>query len=52
MKKRFTRSLREEATYRMNLEQPLVSVIIPGKNEGKTHLQIGDVFARADLPKH
>jgi cellulose synthase/poly-beta-1,6-N-acetylglucosamine synthase-like glycosyltransferase len=35
MKKRFTRSLREEATYRMNLEQPLVSVIIPGKNEGK-----------------
>ncbi len=35
MKKRFTRNLREEATYRFKLEQPLVSVIIPGKNEGK-----------------
>ncbi len=35
MKKRFTKNLREEATYRFKLEQPLVSVIIPGKNEGK-----------------
>ncbi len=35
MKKRLTKGLREEATYRMMLEQPLVSVIIPGKNEGK-----------------
>jgi cellulose synthase/poly-beta-1,6-N-acetylglucosamine synthase-like glycosyltransferase len=35
MKKRFTKVLRQEATYRMLLEQPLVSVIIPGKNEGK-----------------
>jgi cellulose synthase/poly-beta-1,6-N-acetylglucosamine synthase-like glycosyltransferase len=35
MKKRLTKGLRQEATYRMLLEQPLVSVIIPGKNEGK-----------------
>jgi biofilm PGA synthesis N-glycosyltransferase PgaC len=35
MKKRLTKGLRVEATYRMLLEQPLVSVIIPGKNEGK-----------------
>ena len=35
MKKRMTRKRRVEAIYRMKLEQPLVSIIIPGKNEGK-----------------
>lgn len=33
--KRIHRKRRVEAEYRMKLEQPLVSIIIPGKNEGK-----------------
>lgn len=35
LKKYLNRKNRQEATYRMLLEQPLVSIIIPGKNEGK-----------------
>lgn len=33
--RRLNRKRRTEAAYRMQLEQPLVSIIIPGKNEGK-----------------
>lgn len=35
MKKSLSKGRRQEATHRFLLEQPLVSVIIPGKNEGK-----------------
>jgi poly-beta-1,6-N-acetyl-D-glucosamine synthase len=33
--KKLNRKKVKEALYRLNLEQPLVSIIIPGKNEGK-----------------
>lgn len=35
LKRYLNRNVRKEATYRLLLEQPLVSIIIPGKNEGK-----------------
>jgi poly-beta-1,6-N-acetyl-D-glucosamine synthase len=35
LKRTLSRRRIKEALYRMNLEQPLVSIIIPGKNEGK-----------------
>ncbi len=35
MKRTLSRKRIKEALYRMNLELPLISVIVPGKNEGK-----------------
>ncbi len=35
LKQLLTKKKREEAVHRLNVERPLVSVIIPGKNEGK-----------------